>query len=287
MRAALVLCLILIFSSSGVVFAVPIESVPDPQIQGGDQIAVATVPGPPAVKIPDRPVHMYIRQGTDSRFEVFFIDVRYGYDLVDFEYYKAWCLQRNKPIRRNAMHKVILYNSYDPDLPPPFRSFEWNQINYIINHKKGTMEAIQQAIWHFTNPEKPQTLSAEAAQLVEEANLDGKDYRPGEGELLAVICKPQDKKQVVFVVVKIPEAVTFEVAPATFVPPVPPLAVTPPFIPIIPIIPIIPTTPPSTPPPDPPPGPPSTPEPSSLLLLASGVACILISWRVRKLRKKP
>ncbi len=126
---------------------------------------------------------MFIRQGPNSRFELFFIDVRYGYDLVDFEFYKSWCLQKDKPIRRNAIHKIRLYNCYDPNLPPEFRGMEWNQINYIVNHKKGSKEAIQQAIWHFTYSGKPQKLSAEAAQLVEEANLKGKDYIPAEGEL--------------------------------------------------------------------------------------------------------
>ena len=101
---------------------------------------------------------MFIRWGTDSRFELFFLDVRYGYDLVDFESYKAWCLAKHKPIRRNAIHKVRLYNCYDPNLPPEFKAMEWNQINYIINHKSGSKKDIQQAIWHFADGEHPKTL---------------------------------------------------------------------------------------------------------------------------------
>ena len=47
---------------------------------------------PPSAKIPDSPVQMFIRRGPNGRFELFFIDVKYGYDLADFQFYKAWCL---------------------------------------------------------------------------------------------------------------------------------------------------------------------------------------------------
>jgi hypothetical protein len=293
-RGASILVLILIFASSSPGFAVPIESVPESDIHGSAVILSSTAPTPPTAKIPDSPVHMFIRPGLNSRFELFFIDVRYGYDLVDFEFYKAWCLVKSKPIRRNAIHKIRLYNCYDPNLPPELRSMEWNQINYVVNHKKGSKEAIQQAIWHFAGSEKQTTFSVEAAQLIEEANLKGKDYKPAEGEFLAVICKPDDKKQPVFIEYKIPEAININFAPDAIVPAAAPAAAIYsfpawfPLLAVIPVIPFIPTGPDSPPgPPPSPPSPPSVPEPSSLLLLASGISGILISRKVRKRMKKP
>jgi hypothetical protein len=237
---------------------------------------------PKLPKIPDFPVDMYIREGSDTRFEVFFLDVKYDYDLVDFEYYKAWCLRKNKPIERNALHTVRLYNCYAPDLIPEFRDTDWNKINYIINHKSGSSKgAIQEAIWHFSGNERSKEKNPEAAQLIEEANLKGKDYRPAEGELLAIVVVPESGEQPVFIEYKIPEAVAAYEAPV-----LPPLAAAPPVpggftFPLIPIIPYIPTgsSPPS--PPGPPP-PPITPEPSSLLLLVSGAAGIMIYPMVRK-----
>jgi len=288
MRVAWILVIIVIFSpASGL--TVPIESVPQPQVIGSGQIAGTGALVPPRAKIPDSPVHMFIRQGPDTRFELFFLDVRYGYDLVDFEFYKAWCLQNNKAIRRNAMHRVRLYNSYDPDLPAELKGVQWNQINYIINHKTGSKETIQQAIWHFTDSGKSITLSADAAQLVQAADLKGKDYKPADGDLIAVICRPEEKKQPVFIEYTIPEAAPMDVSPASFDPPVSPPAAGMSFpvglalVPLIPIIPLIPTgpdCPPSPPyfPPSPPsPPPPTIPEPCSLLLLASGLAGVGIS----------
>ncbi len=291
MRTTFILVLIFILLSPSPGFGVPIESVPEPDIHVGDPITVATAPSPPPAKIPDSPVEMFIRQGTDTRFELFFLDVRSGYDLVDFEFYKAWCLAKNKPIRRNAIHKVRLYNCYDPNLPPEFRGMAWNQINYIVNHKRGSKEAIQQAIWHFADSEHQTKLSVEAAQLVEEANLKGKDYIPAEGELIAIICQNEGRKQPVFIEYKIPEAVIIPEAPAIAAPPAVPPATGfyfPPWLALIPLIPIIPfiIPPGPSPPPTPPPSPP-VPESSSLLLLVSGMAGILIARTVKKRIKKP
>jgi hypothetical protein len=291
--AALILVLILIFSSPGQGFGVPIESVPEPDIHGSYLIASSIAPSPPLAKIPDSPVEMFIRQGSDSRFELFFIDVRYGYDLVDFEFYKAWCLAKGKPLRRNAIHKVRLYNCYDPYIPSEFSGMGWNQINYVVNHKKGSKEDIQQAIWHFTTGEKP-TPSVEATQLIEEANLKGKDYIPAKGELMAIICQLGGQKQPVFIEYKIQEGIPIDVSAADFDLPMTVAAAGSPFpawlplLPLIPVIPIIPTgpNPPADPPPYPPP-PTTIPEPSSLLLLASGMAGILISRTAGKGIKKP
>ena len=294
MRAALILILIFILLLPSPGFGVPIESVPEPDMHAGDSVTAATAPSPPSPKIPDSQVEMFIRDGTDTRFELFFLDVRYGYDLVDFEIYKAWCLAENRPIRRNAIHKVRLYNCYAPYLPAEFNGMGWNRINYVINHKKGSKEDIQQAIWHFAGSEKQTTFSVEAAQLIEEANLKGKDYKPAEGEFLAVICKPDDKKQPVFIEYKIPEAININFAPDAIVPAAAPAAAIYsfpawfPLLAVIPVIPFIPTGPDSPPgPPPSPPSPPSVPEPSSLLLLASGMAGILISRTAGKGIKKP
>ena len=308
MNAVLVLALILIFSSCGTCFAVPVKWAPDSEIRGGSVAAETTTPdaavqvaargGTPAgnpdpnvqaaapdpafPKIPTAPVHMFIRQGPESRFELFFTDVRYDHDLVDFEFYKGWCLLKDKPIRRNAIHTVRLYNCYDPNLPGEFKNIGWNQINYIINHKKGSKEAIQQAIWHFTESKQTGTLKPEAYELINEANLKAKDYKPAEGELIAVICQPDAPKQPVFLEYKIPASAAVAVASDIFLPVIPtegamfvPFWV--PLIPLIPLVPVVPFTPDHPDEPKPPPEYPPVPEPASWLLLASGMVGILVS----------
>lgn len=288
--SAVLLVLILIFSSAGPSFAVPVESVHAPAVHAGEPIAAIVSASAPLPKIPDFSVEMFIRPGLNSRFQLFFLDAKYGYDVVDFEFYNAWCLMKSKPLRRNALHNVRLYNCYGPDLPPVFRAMEWNRINYIINHKKGSKEAIQEAIWHFADPERPTKLSAQASRLVQEADLKGRDYKPGEGDLIAIICQPEGDEQSVFIEYKIPEPVVPEVSPAFFAPPTVPEAVGMSFsawVPLVPLIPIIPFIPTGPTPPPPPPPPPPVPEPSGFLLLACGLACLLIFREAGKRLKKP
>jgi hypothetical protein len=281
-----ILILVLLLPSSG--WAVPIESLPGQDIRAGDLVAGVAAPVVPSAKIPDSTIEMFIRNGSSSRFEVFFLDVRYGYDLVDFEFYKAWCLEEGKPILRNAMHKIRFYNCYDPGLPSKFASMKWNQINYIINHKKVSRTVNQEAIWYFAGSRK-KPLSPEAAQLVEDANLNGKEYKPAEGELLAVICDTGEKKQPVFIEYPVPKASPIAVsAPGATSPALRSFPFWLALIPLLAIIPFIgtgPDSPPGPHPPPPPPPPTTVPEPSTLLLLACGVAGALASRKIRKRRR--
>ncbi len=270
----------------GPVAATPIPA-PSPEIESTsppvDLAAVVSMDVPPRTKIPETPVNMYIMKGHNSRFKLFFTDIQYGYDLVDFEYYDAWCLQKNKRLRRNTMHLVTLYDSYDPNIPPEFRAMDMNRINYVINHKEGfSKAAVQDAVWHYSGTlSKP--VGHEAARLIDEADEKGKDFKPAEGELLGIISIPE-KGQTVLLEYLIPKS-EFAVAPAFFVPPaaavpaatfswLPLLALTP--LPFIPLIPDNPPTPPPTPPPPP------VPEPSSLILLGSAlVAIAVLRWNMR------
>jgi len=284
-RNALVFILIVVFLASNQVWAVPVDSPPEQDIHKGDVAAVNTAQGPASAKIPDRTVEMFIRSGPNSRFEIFFLDVKYDYDLVDYEFYNAWCLEEGKPIRRDAIHKVRLYNCYDPDLPPQFADMEWNKINYTINHKDESKKVTQEAIWYFAGTKRT-PLSPEANQFIEEVNLKGKDYKPAEGELQAVICAPQERKQPVFLEFKIPPA-PLEVSSVAM----PPLAATGssfaswfPFLPLLGIIPFF--TGGDSPKHPPPPHHHTVPEPSSMLLLGCGVAGLIAYRKFSKKRKR-
>jgi hypothetical protein len=272
----LVFALVLIFLSSATGLAVPIESIAEPEIPGCCQVAAAPAVDPPMVKIPDSPVHMFLREGSNSRFELFFLDVKYGWDLVDFEFYKAWCLSKNKPLRRNTIHRIRLYNYYSPDLPSELRGTRWNQINYVINHKQGPKEAVQQAIWYFTDGEKQAKPSAEAARLIEEAELKGKDYIPGQDELIAVVCVPEKEKQPVFIEYKIPQPVYL--AAAAYTPPLPEESgMSFPYLVTLAPLALLAIGSGGGGPTPPPPPPHPIAEPSGVVLLAIGIAAILIT----------
>lgn len=233
----------------------------------------------PRAKIPEYPVTMYLKNGQQSRFELFFLDVRYDYDLVDFETYHAWCLQKSKKIRRNAMHRVQLYNCYDENIPEQFKNTEWNRINYIINHKNGSKSAIQEAIWALAD-KADRAVSQEAARILEEAAREGKNFRPSEGDLLAIICYPEEK-QPVFIEYLIPKSDTFDVAPAFFTPALGVLpAAMPNLLPLVPLlaVPAVPLIPSGPSPPGGPTPPPSVPEPAVPLLMGSALVCFAV-WR--------
>lgn len=249
-RAILILVFILILGSCCNGFAVPLVSVPGPDVHGNNPLSIASGAGssaPPAQipsesvsassvpandpivkgtqpnssvpKIPKFPVEMYVRQGKSTRFELFFLNVRYGYDLHDFEFYNAWCLRKNAPLPGGTIHVVRLYNISDPNLPPEFKRMEWHQIDYLINHAKGSKEDIQQAIWRLAKSPQPRRLSAAATRLLREANLKGKDYIPAAGDLIAIICQSVTNQQPLIIEYKIPKRKPPKVKAAFFPPP--------------------------------------------------------------------
>lgn len=305
MRASFFLVLILILGSAGNGFAVPLESMPGPAVQGNDSptvtsaiatsspvlattspaVSSSSVPaGDPLVgaggadsgapKIPKFPVEMFVRRGTSSRFELFFLNVKYGYDLQDFQFYKAWCLDKGAPLPGGTVHNVRLYNSSDPNMPPSFKRLQWRQINYVINHKVGSKEDVQEAIWHLSKDRGHGKMSAKAVRMIHEASLKGKDYNPAAGDLVAILCQSVGNQQPVFIEYKLPQRRPAAVKAAIFPAPLPASVggfASRLFIPPFFFWPgggggsSVPHTP--------------VPEPSSLLLLAAGMICLLLLSR--------
>ncbi len=221
--------------------AVPITALPQEQATppGFYPALSETAKATPRANIPEGPVHMFIRYGERSRFELFFLDVQYDYDVVDFEFYDAWCLEKDKKIRTNALHQVRLYNVYDTDLPPEFKAMPWNQINYIINHKEESKTVTQDAIWYLADKHR-MPVSPEAMRLIEKAERQGKDFQPGEGELLAILCRAEGK-QPVFIEFRLPAAEVVAAFPVSYELPTlaPEVAWLPPWLPLA-LLPMVP-----------------------------------------------
>jgi hypothetical protein len=91
--------------------------------------------------------------------------------------------------RSPATHEVFLYSSLNP--PGELASESWDMINYVLNHKEGSVQDIQQAIWYFMRMDgQYNPSSVKAWALINDALKNGAGFVPGHGEVTAVICYP-------------------------------------------------------------------------------------------------
>jgi hypothetical protein len=148
-------------------------------------IAVSSNDSPPEVRLPPNFVTMLAKYGTNSWFDMTFSDIPAGFDITNGTYL-GWCAQENVEMVKNINHTVRLYSSYDPYIPPNFQSENWSKINYILNHKRGNRDEIQQVIWYYLNFEGYP--SDDNSQLmITDANQNGSGFIPHSGEVIAIL----------------------------------------------------------------------------------------------------
>jgi len=122
---------------------------------------------------------------TNSTFDTSFSDIPEPSDVENGVVYPGWCLEQH--ITTPYGQQVTLYCSMTP--PSELSGIQWNEINYILNHKQGTWQSIQQAIWlvaqgwtnYFGAP------SADALAMQADAIANGPTFVPGPGQIIAVI----------------------------------------------------------------------------------------------------
>jgi hypothetical protein len=148
--------------------------------------ALANVKAAPWPNLPSTHVHLTVVDGTTSYFISTLSGVPAGFDVHN-GVYRGWCVDRSTTMIRSVSHNVILYSSLSP--PSALSSINWIAINYILNHKQGTMMDVQHAIWHFTDGYSPGNAATQA--MVDAANANP-TYNPTTGAILAVICLPQN-----------------------------------------------------------------------------------------------
>ncbi|MBT0159180.1 hypothetical protein G4O51_04265 [Candidatus Bathyarchaeota archaeon A05DMB-2] len=160
-------------------------------------IVIATVTADTWPSLPSTPVTMHVITGTSSYLITTLSNVPPGYDVSN-GVYAGWCIDRSTTISNDTTHQIMLYSSLNP--PVEFQGMPWDMVNYILNHKQGSMEDIQDAIWYFIKMDgigwwSGSTQSATAEAIVADALANGSGYVPGAGEVVAVICDPTDCAQ--------------------------------------------------------------------------------------------
>jgi hypothetical protein len=136
--------------------------------------------------LPPAQVQLTAISGTTSYFISTLSGVPTGFDVHNGVYH-GWCTDRSTTMARGVSHNVILYSSLSP--PPALGSINWIAINYILNHKQGTMTDVQNAIWNFTDGISPGNAATKAMIDAAKANPT---YDPTTGAILAIICIPQN-----------------------------------------------------------------------------------------------
>lgn len=142
-----------------------------------------------AVNLPSTFVRIEVSDGTQSYFDTMLSEVPSGYDVTNTTY-RGWCVDvRTEMTRSPATHAVFLYSSLSP--PGELASEAWDMINYILNHKQGSAQDIQQAIWYFMRMDGEYNPSGAGAwTMINDALENGAGFIPGPSQVTAIICYP-------------------------------------------------------------------------------------------------
>ncbi|UCH32350.1 MAG: hypothetical protein JSV05_02940 [Candidatus Bathyarchaeota archaeon] len=141
------------------------------------------------LNLPQIPVTIEVSDGTESTFITELSNVPMGYDVTNGTYL-GWCVDVSAEMARSpATHTVILYSSSNP--PGELINEKWDLLNYILNHKQGTAEDIQQAIWYFIQMDGSYTPTRSMAwTIINDTVTHGNGFIPQFGQIMAVICYP-------------------------------------------------------------------------------------------------
>jgi hypothetical protein len=158
-------------------------------------ITVYSVRATDGISVPPSPTMVTIEvvDGTSSYFLTTLTDVPSGYDVTNTTYL-GWCIDVDAQMSRSPVtHQVVLYSSLDPP-NGTLKDQRWDIVNYILNHKQGTADDIQAAMWYFIHfddeTETPPTNQTIAWAIIDDALANGTGYIPAPGETVAVICNP-------------------------------------------------------------------------------------------------
>lgn len=141
--------------------------------------------GASALNLPNTPVGAtYAHPGTTSFFDIVLFGTGAGFDVTDGFAYTGWCIEDNLNANTSP---VRLYSSYDPALPGNLGSVPWDRLNYILNHKQGTAEDVQAALWSLTLGSFSYPVTPAAVAMLNDAAVNGIGFVPGPGQIIAVI----------------------------------------------------------------------------------------------------
>jgi hypothetical protein len=100
--------------------------------------------------------------------------------------FPGWCVDTSVIMARGVPHTNTFYCSLNT---PVLTNINWAAINYILNHKQGSVTDVQYAIWYFSNGVTPLDPTVSAMII---AALANPGYKPCTGQIVAIIGIPSD-----------------------------------------------------------------------------------------------
>ena len=105
-------------------------------------------------------------------------------NLPDGSNYAGWCASLQSYSADSGLTGYTVASTYLPSL----NSAAWNEVNYILNNKQGTVQDVQQAIWivltGVANVYNPSTTAVNLAALAVSA---GATFVPAPGQTMGVL----------------------------------------------------------------------------------------------------
>jgi len=114
---------------------------------------------PPVLTFPPSAVVQVISQNNDPNTASSYLTVQVtnaaaGYSVGNGNYL-GWCVDDpDSNIFEVALPRPMI-SSYDPQASALYPAVPWGKVNYILNHKQGTFQDVQQAIWMVIFPSNP------------------------------------------------------------------------------------------------------------------------------------
>ncbi len=142
----------------------------------------------PNVLLPSDPVTIVVTNGAITYFDHRLSDIPEGDYDVHNDVYPGWCVQMGPHMPREEEISVLLYSSYDSDMPEDFMSENWSKINYLLNNREGfSRMVVQRVIWHLLDF-NPKNMGDSEKDLLDMIDSYSDDFCPGPGDVIAILC---------------------------------------------------------------------------------------------------
>ena len=152
------------------------------------------------LKLPATSVTAYVEGADDVFFNVTLSGVPTGFDVHN-DTYGAFCVSYYDSESPVGTHPVKLYDT--TGFVPAALAENYGYVNYILNHKQGTGDDVQAAIWYFTDGVNWDLTPAAQAMINAALNL-GLSYTPNAGEVTAAVVQFLDNTNLQTIVIEVP-----------------------------------------------------------------------------------